>query len=283
MHVAAYPLQLSGHRPILIHNNYLLKPLIKEEYDFYRRQSEHAPLLPFLPTFYGITYIKQEQATSPDSCESDLTTSVSGELIRREISLSRRFISFCFYPSIIFHNSYLAIQNLTALFIKPCVMDLKMGIIQSNEDATTEKLQSRKQKCEESTSLECGVRLGGIFHACPPPSLSDSSLFRNKYYGRLLQEEQLRHALFSFLICHNTFRTDICALFLERLLILRDVVTDLSYKQKKLNIFGASIIFLYEPPKPQSDKSRIAPPLHIDLRLIDFGHTSHMFSFFLFF
>ena len=101
MELTSYSLQLSGHRPLFVHKNYLLKPLQEKEYKFYRSCSQHVELLPFMPVFYGITDLEEPHAKCKD--EHAVDTGVSGALLHREVSLSRRFL-FIFFFSFFLHD-----------------------------------------------------------------------------------------------------------------------------------------------------------------------------------
>ena len=93
MQIATYPLQVSGHRPLLFHSEYVLKPFQVAEYDFYRNSTEHTELLPYIPIFYGITFVDQRETTTTND---HVDTHVSGELVNREISLTRQYILISF-------------------------------------------------------------------------------------------------------------------------------------------------------------------------------------------
>lgn len=94
MQFKTYPLQVSGHRPLLKRNKYLFKPFQLKEFDFYRNAPLHSELLSYIPTFYGIIYITEDGSSFKE--DDILSTKVSSELINREISLTRRFfLYFC--------------------------------------------------------------------------------------------------------------------------------------------------------------------------------------------
>jgi inositol-hexakisphosphate kinase len=57
---------------------------------------------------------------------------------------------------------FILLENLTSKFKFPCVMDLKMGVRQYDDDATQSKKLSHKLKVAETTSGVLGLRITGI-------------------------------------------------------------------------------------------------------------------------
>ena len=59
------------------------------------------------------------------------------------------------------HLDYIVLENLTARYRFPCILDLKVGTRQHGDDATEEKKIRHTKICTDSTSLSLGVRLCG--------------------------------------------------------------------------------------------------------------------------
>jgi hypothetical protein len=53
-------------------------------------------------------------------------------------------------------------EDLTAPFKKPCIMDIKMGVSSVGEDATPEKKANMRKKDEATTSVSLGIRICGL-------------------------------------------------------------------------------------------------------------------------
>lgn len=62
----------------------------------------------------------------------------------------------------ILHSEFMLLENVTARFCHPCILDLKMGKRQYAELDSDEKRQSKIEKCQLSTSSTLGVRLCGM-------------------------------------------------------------------------------------------------------------------------
>jgi inositol-polyphosphate multikinase len=56
----------------------------------------------------------------------------------------------------------LVLENLTHPFSKPNVIDIKLGTVFYDEDATPEKKERMIKKSRESTSLQTGIRISGF-------------------------------------------------------------------------------------------------------------------------
>lgn len=54
------------------------------------------------------------------------------------------------------------LENLTHMFLKPNIMDLKLGTVLHDDDATEEKKERMLKTAKETTSFETGVRLTGF-------------------------------------------------------------------------------------------------------------------------
>ena len=62
----------------------------------------------------------------------------------------------------LFFLEYILLEDVTARFRHPCILDLKMGKRQYADVDSDIKRQSKIQKCESSTSSTLGVRLCGM-------------------------------------------------------------------------------------------------------------------------
>jgi inositol-hexakisphosphate kinase len=154
-------------------------------------------------------------------------------------------------------QKYILLENVTAKFHHPCILDLKMGKRQHADIDSDKKRLSKIQKCESSTSSTLGVRLCGM----QVYQIDNSRyIFTDKYCGRSLTVDGFRSALGEFFDNGQSKRLDVLPEILERLQSLYETINSLL----KYRFYSGSLLIVYDG----FTQSNL-----IDIRMIDFAHS----------
>ena len=63
---------------------------------------------------------------------------------------------------VFFYLQSIVLENLSFSFLKPNILDIKLGTVLYDETASPEKVARMQKTAQETTSLETGVRLTGF-------------------------------------------------------------------------------------------------------------------------
>ncbi|TCD66411.1 hypothetical protein EIP91_001402 [Steccherinum ochraceum] len=187
--------QVGGHAGVTTTEDgaLIIKPALPVEIAFYQSvvsEAGFAPLRPFIPKFYGTLKVAGQLDTKGSTPgEIDLTHLRPTKDDRRDKDESR-FIWNCVSAA-----SSIVLENLTQSFRKPNILDIKLGTILYDEDATPEKKARMSKTARETTSFETGVRITGFqVHDLAAGVAVNTA----REYGKLLKKEDLPSAIARF-------------------------------------------------------------------------------------
>lgn len=162
-------------------------------------------------------------------------------------------------------KEYLVLQDLTAPYRNPCVLDLKMGMQSYEPDATNARKKYEINKYPEQQHF--GFRIVGMRVASHPHSEQQQQRLLDKHYGYSLKTEAQLQDSFQFFFRSNheqNIRTDVIHEFLDQIQQL-----SLWFKQNQsLCFYASSLLLVYE-----GDCTYINPNNRPIVRMIDFGHV----------
>ncbi|KAI0823851.1 SAICAR synthase-like protein [Trametes gibbosa] len=135
--------QVGGHPGVLASEDgeLLIKPALPHEVAFYHSLStdpDFAPLRPFVPKFYGTLRLEGQMATDAPAPDQ------GGPLVVVDTVAS------------------IVLENLTQRFAKPNILDVKLGTVLYDDEASADKRARMEKTARETTSFETGVRLTGF-------------------------------------------------------------------------------------------------------------------------
>ncbi|RXM93008.1 Inositol hexakisphosphate kinase 1 [Acipenser ruthenus] len=96
-------------------------------------------------------------------------------------------------------------------------------------------------------------------------------LCRNKYDGRTLTAEGFRQALYQYLHDGHQLKRELLQPVLQRLSALRAVIE----RQGSYRFYSSSLLLIYEGKKHSLGRHPVSAPPRVDVRMIDFAHTSY--------
>ncbi|KAJ6621802.1 SAICAR synthase-like protein [Mycena sp. CBHHK59/15] len=266
----------------------LIKQALPLELQFYQTVTaasspELDALRPFIPRFLG-------------------TLSLEGEL---DIDKPPSEISINVKPVEGPKKESLVLENLAHPFLKPNILDIKLGTVLYDESAPPDKVERMLNVAKNTTSLETGIRLTG-FQVYD--NIAGQPVNTPKSYGKSIKVEQLPEGIARFFPIAPGVEGPAPAvsqglpapILLQILELLREDVQDIreAFAAIEMRMVGGSLLIVYESDLSRaqeglewmlnddseeeeddgnddededSSKSRPGPPC--DVRLIDFAHT----------
>ncbi|KAL6059963.1 Kinase [Balamuthia mandrillaris] len=296
--VGAFPHQVAGHGAILKAKGHkICKPLSPREAWFYqtlnKRQpssssssfntsSSFSPLLRFIPAWYGAFEISAAQLKrlvveeerrrhSSQQHQGEEREGEGGlevqtwdrkvyhqleEQIEREVITSPKHT-----------HSYIVMENLTAHYKRPCLIDIKMGTKTWDDESPEHKRLIAMEKAAKTTTCSLGLRLCGMqVWQTPEKVLRKIS----KSEGLDLTPETIGAHLSKFFHNGERLRKDVISAFTKEVEALLYTL-ETCPPHHRFNIYSSSLLFVYEGEDVQEEEE--AQPPKVTMKMIDFVHA----------
>ncbi|TDL18525.1 SAICAR synthase-like protein [Rickenella mellea] len=183
--------QVGGHAGVMAteDGSLIIKPCLPRERDFYQLIASDDPrvrhLQPHVPNFYGTLKLEgkvDEQGNFLNTLEmtdSSLPSPNAGDTSPPEDQ----------------RDKSLVLENVSNSFLKPNVLDIKLGTKLYEDSASPEKIERMIRTARQTTSLETGVRMTGFQvydYSTSSPAITPKS------YGKSIKPADLPEAVARF-------------------------------------------------------------------------------------
>ncbi|RPD68539.1 SAICAR synthase-like protein [Lentinus tigrinus ALCF2SS1-7] len=169
--------QVGGHPGVMTSEDgsLLIKPALAAEVAFYQSVTTDpgfAPLRPFVPKFYGTLRLEGKLDESQPQADGGPIKVVQASAEQEKESL--------------------VLENLSHTFLKPNILDVKLGTVLYDDGASEEKRARMEKTARETTSLETGVRLTGfqVYDLATGKAVNTP-----KSYGKSIKPSDLPHGI----------------------------------------------------------------------------------------
>ncbi|KAG6852903.1 hypothetical protein C0991_008272 [Blastosporella zonata] len=233
--------QVGGHAGVLTteDGSLIIKPALPLELQFYealQRNEGLKELRPFIPNFLG-------------------TLKLEGEIDERKSAEEGTISS-------------IVLENISHSFLKPNILDIKLGTVLYDETASSEKVERMINTAKNTTSFETGIRLTG-FQTFDMEGYLFFKVYDNvtslavntpKSYGKSIKPTDLPDGISRFFPVGSPIAesggssssTSTSGLPLDTLLpILREIREDVAevrdiYSELEIRMVGGSLLIVYE-------------------------------------
>ena len=231
----------------------MVKPCIPTEIAFYESISAHPELLPFIPKYIGRLSLGDESSHTPGALI--LPPETKPKEPKHVKTASVPVVNHAWKSSgggKIETEQALVLENVASGFVKPDILDVKLGARLWADDAPPEKRARLDKVSSETTSKPLGFRIAGmkVFHG-PGPAESqglhtDGYKIFDKDYGRTQTVDTVDQGFKEFFRLEpNVKMTSQIRKVIKRFIgDLEGLVSVLETEESRM--YSASLLFVYE-------------------------------------
>ncbi|KAF2198267.1 SAICAR synthase-like protein [Delitschia confertaspora ATCC 74209] len=263
----------AGHDGVLSDSSgaLVIKPCTAAEIAFYESvAASHPDLVPYLPTFMGTLQLSPEQQSTSIDTDTDTGASTPTPFTQpgETITTDSGFIQTAhglerLHGRKLSTELHIVLENLTHGFIKPNVLDLKLGAQLWDNDAKPEKRARLDKVSAETTSGSLGFRIAGMrtFKGVKAPEVGEAIKnfvekvdgegggywVYNKMYGRSFNAENVVEGFEDFIFPGTKSQEDVERAREVLSYFLDEVKGALKvWEGKESRMYSASILLVYE-------------------------------------
>lgn len=256
----------AGHEGTLTDVDELLvfKPATSQELEFYRAVQEgtfnvtratdgDVPLYSWMPTFLGVLDEGLREVPESACALGSSDVNLNGMMVPKGPPKSR----------------YVVLENLLHGFQKPNIIDVKLGRILHDENASNEKMSRLGQVSRTTTSGSLGFRICGMkiqrnsetsnLESNHFEPAGDDYILINKDFGYSLKKHNIKDA-FNMFFNHGDLSArriiQLKRIFLQRLQLLYNTLLE-----EEVRMFSSSLLFIYEGDASRWDALNDQDPL----------------------
>ncbi|CAF1079926.1 unnamed protein product [Adineta steineri] len=178
---------------------------------------------------------------------------ISGEIVKLRPFLPKLLGTYQFDGM-----TYLILENIIQSYEYPCAIDIKLGRVTYDCEATPEKIERQIAKFEPAA--EIGFQLLGWKTY---RQLDNSYIYHDKKCARSLTKDDLLYGMAHFFGAPEYDHRPIVRAVLERLVALEQIMA----KQYEFVFIASSLLIVYDGKNRENDN------IKVDVRLVDFAHV----------
>ena len=234
----------------------VIKPCKQSEIDFYNSTLAHPQLLPHIPTYMGWIQLNQEATAAAQAAG---TLILPGQTEPNSSAGSRiadaPLIEKEWTPSNgekIQTDMAVVLENVATGYIKPNILDVKLGARLWADDAPLAKRVKLDKIAEETTSKLLGLRIAGmktfqgLENTIQEGTTADGYKLYDKMYGRSFNTETVPEGFREYFRLNNEERPKapmrkVIRRFIDDLEEMAKVI-----KNEESRMYSASLLFVYE-------------------------------------
>jgi len=156
--------------------------------------------------------------------------------------------------------TYLILENIIRSYEYPCVIDIKLGRITYDREATPEKIERQIGKFQPAA--EIGFQLLGWKTYS---QINNTYIYHDKKCARSLTKDELYYGMATFFGAPEYDHRPLVRNVLERLVVLKEIMS----KQYEFVFIASSLLIAYDGGQRNNNGNN----LKLDVRLVDFAHV----------